>query len=263
MDPRELLSEYDVHVRGSFPRRVPRGWRATADGPLTRCETGRGGFVLSSTDLSELFQADLVALVDRTTAFFAGLGRRFEWKTFDHDRPGFTDLLSSRDFVPEQHEALVLGEAADLARDVDMPAGLVLRQVRERADLDRLAAMETEVWGADWSWLADELAVTVEAPVAPTVVHVVEDGDTVVSAAWLVPMEGTRVAGLRGGSTLAAYRHRGLYRALVAARARAAITMGHSILQVDASADSRPVLERLGLQVVGGTTPYVWTPPEG
>ena len=31
---------------------------------------------------------------------------------------------------------------------------------------------------------------------------------------------------------------------------------------VDASDDSRPILERLGLHVVGGTTPYVWTPPD-
>ena len=77
------------------------------------------------------------------------------------------------------------------------------------------------------------------------------------SAAWLAPMPGTRVAGLWGGSTLAAYRGRGIYRALVAARAQRALDLGYSFLQVDASDDSRPILERLGLQVIGGTQPYV------
>jgi hypothetical protein len=85
----------------------------------------------------------------------------------------------------------------------------------------------------------------------------VEDGDLVVSAAWLTPFAGTRVAGLWGGSTLAAYRGRGIYRALVARRAQLAVADGFTLLQVDASDDSRPILERLGLSVVGGTTPYV------
>ena len=49
----------------------------------------------------------------------------------------------------------------------------------------------------------------------------------------------------------------GIYRALVARRAQLAVERGHRILQVDASDDSRPILERLGLCVVGGTTPYI------
>ncbi len=77
-----------------------------------------------------------------------------------------------------------------------------------------------------------------------------------VSAAWVRFEPGTPVAGLWGGSTLAAYRRRGCYRALTRVRARSALAAGHPLLQVDASDDSRPVLERLGLHVVGGTVPY-------
>lgn len=77
----------------------------------------------------------------------------------------------------------------------------------------------------------------------------------------MVPLPGTRVVGFWGGSTLAAYRGRGIYRALVAHRARIALDRGYTIVQVDASDDSRPILERLGLHVVGGTTPYVVSPP--
>lgn len=54
---------------------------------------------------------------------------------------------------------------------------------------------------------------------------------------------------------------RGIYRALVAARAQRAAARGVRYLQVDASADSAPILRRLGFHAVTTTTPYVWTPP--
>jgi hypothetical protein len=47
----------------------------------------------------------------------------------------------------------------------------------------------------------------------------------------------------------------------VAHRAGLAVAAGFRYLQVDASADSRPILERLGFAVVATTTPYIWTPP--
>ena len=62
-------------------------------------------------------------------------------------------------------------------------------------------------------------------------------------------------------STLAAWRGRGIYRALVAVRARRAVARGVRYLQVDASDDSAPILRRLGFGAVTTTTPYVWTPP--
>lgn len=74
---------------------------------------------------------------------------------------------------------------------------------------------------------------------------------------------GTDFAGLWGGSTLAAWRGRGLYRATVAARARIAAARGVRYLQVDASADSAPILRRLGFVALTTTTPYIWTPPAG
>jgi GNAT superfamily N-acetyltransferase len=135
-----------------------------------------------------------------------------------------------------------------------------MRVVHERADFERVAAMESEVWAADWSWLVDDLVERTTNPRGRATVYVVEDGDLVVSAAWLAPITGTRFAGLWGGSTLAGYRRRGIYRALVARRAQEALTRGFTMVQVDASDDSRPILERLGLVVAGGTTPYIWSP---
>lgn len=256
MTPDELLRAYDAQVRGSFPHRLPPGWSGEQDGPVMRCLTGRGGFAMIADPDAELADADLRGLVERTVAWYAGHGRGFEWKAFDHDPPALRPLLLEHGAVTEPHEALVMGEAAPLAVEPMLPSGLVLREATSRADLERIAAMEGEVWDDDWSWLAEDLEGRLEAD-PPTTVFLVEDGDLVVSAAWLTPFGGTSVAGLWGGSTLAAYRGRGVYRALVARRAQLAVEEGFTLLQVDASDDSRPILERLGLSVVGGTTPYV------
>ncbi|MFD4043109.1 GNAT family N-acetyltransferase, partial [Streptomyces sp. NPDC058605] len=67
-------------------------------------------------------------------------------------------------------------------------------------------------------------------------------------------------AGLWGGGTVEGWRGRGLYRALVAHRARAAADRGYRYLQVDAMSTSRPILERLGFEPLTTTTPYLYTP---
>jgi hypothetical protein len=38
---------------------------------------------------------------------------------------------------------------------------------------------------------------------------------------------------------------------------------GRHYIEVDASDESRPILERLGFVAVTTTTPYVWSPPTG
>ena len=259
MTPDELLALYDAQVRASFPDRLPPGWTGESDGPVTRCLHPHGGFTMLTRDAADLSGDELRALVDRTFAFFAGHGVEFEWKTFDHDRTDLLPLLVEHGAVPEDHEALVLGETAALAAPVVLPEGLVLREVTDQADLERIAAMESQVWDDDQSWLAADLAARLQED-PPATICVVEDGDRVVSAAWLAPFPGTEIAGLWGGSTLPGYRRRGIYRALVAHRANVAQRLGYRLLNVDASDDSRPILTRLGLHVVGGTTPYVTAP---
>ena len=87
-----------------------------------------------------------------------------------------------------------------------------------------------------------------------------ERGGTVVCAGWVRYVAGTAFATLWGGSTLPQWRRRGVYGAVVRYRARLAVDRGFSYLQVDASDDSRPILERAGFVPVTTTTPYVHTP---
>ncbi len=91
-------------------------------------------------------------------------------------------------------------------------------------------------------------------------VVVAEAGQDVVCAGWIRFHRGTDFASLWGGSTLPRWRRRGIYRATVAYRARLASARGFRYLQVDASDDSAPVLQRLGLLAVATTIPFVWSP---
>jgi GNAT superfamily N-acetyltransferase len=137
-----------------------------------------------------------------------------------------------------------------------------VREVRARADLDRIGAMEEVVWGGDGrSLLPDNLEAehTVD-PDAITIVVAEVAGD-VVCAGWVRFVSGTDFATLWGGSTLPDWRRRGIYRALVTYRANLAAERGFRYLEVDASSESRPILERIGFIAVTTTTPYIWTPP--
>ena len=82
-----------------------------------------------------------------------------------------------------------------------------------------------------------------------------------ISVAWLVRDPRSEFATLWGGATRPEWRGKGIYRALVARRARFAVSTGARYLQVDASDDSAPILQRLGFVAVATTTPYLWTPP--
>jgi GNAT superfamily N-acetyltransferase len=261
LDPAEMLAAYDAHLRMWQPDPPPAGTLLERDGPLLRVsEPGQRGFI-GYRDLGGLDGAELDALIARQRDYFAERGLAVEWKLHGHDLPAdLPDRLRAAGFEPEEQETVVIGRAAsfaDRATDVD---SVQLREVSDRSDLDRIAQMETEVWQEDRSRLAVGLAGELAAdPNAITVVVAEADG-RVVSAGWIRYVKGTPFGTLWGGSTLAEYRGRGIYSALVAYRARLAIAAGFSLLQVDASDDSRPILQRRGFVAVTTTTPYVHTP---
>ncbi|MEU9403291.1 GNAT family N-acetyltransferase [Streptomyces sp. NPDC048242] len=254
----ELRATYDAQLRGVTP---PGGSaRIERDGPLTRVVGWHRGFVTGPRDLG-VYGTELDALIARQRDFYAARGEAVEWKTRAHDLPtDLTDRLAAAGFVAEDSETVLVGRSSDLAADPVLPDGVTLRQVTARPDLQRIAAMESAVWGEDWSWLADDLAARIENAPDNTVDLVAEAGTEVVCAAWLVFKDGIDFAGLWGGSTLKEWRGRGIYRAMVAHRAQLAAARGVPYLYVDASADSAPILNRLGLHAVTTTTPYVWSP---
>ncbi|HEY6789963.1 MAG TPA: GNAT family N-acetyltransferase [Trebonia sp.] len=257
-----LLRAYDEQMRGiSHSERA--GLVIEEDGPLLRATGQFRGFITGPRDLG-VDGPELDALIARQRDFFAGRHEAVEWKTRGHDLPAdLTERLRTAGFVPEDQETIMIGPAADMAADPVLPDGVTLRRVSDEASFRAIAAMETEVWGHDSSFIVGDLTQRTAAAPDDIAVFAVYDDATgrVVSAAWIAFYPGTDFAGLWGGSTLEAWRKRGIYRALIAARAQLAAARGVRYLQVDASDDSAPVLRRLGFAAVTSTTPYVWTPP--
>ena len=144
-----------------------------------------------------------------------------------------------------------------------LPEGVSLREVTDRRDLDRIAAFERAAWedGDDHSWIAESLEAERTTDPEGLSIVVAEAGGAVVCAGWVRFQRGTDFATLWGGATLPEWRGRGIYRGTVAHRASLAAERGFRFLEVDASSESRPILERLGFSAVTTTTPYVWSPP--
>jgi GNAT superfamily N-acetyltransferase len=261
VDPSELLAAYDTHVRAHVPASLRPGVSAEHDGPLIRFTGfGRGGFVVYR-DLAGLDGAELDELIARQVRIFRERGERFEWKLHGHDLPlDLPNRLRAAGFVPEEQETVVIAPVAAIASAPALPEGVSLREVTERRDFDRIGAMELAVWGDDHSYLATMFEGERAADAESITIVVAEAGEQVVCAAWIRFEAGTEFATLWGGATLAEWRGRGIYRATVAHRANLAARRGFRFLQVDASDDSRPILERLGFVAVTTTTPYIWSP---
>jgi len=257
----QLLSSYDSQLRLVVPTNPPFGQEFHSDGFVLRVTGQNRGFIETAQTLA-VAGAELDHLIRTNRDFFASRGEAVEWKTRAHDVPAdIPARLLAAGFVPEDEETVMVGLTHSMAVQPHLPDGVALRTVHTRADLDRIAELESDVWGEDLGWLADDLHSRIAAEPNSVVVLVAEAAGQIVSAAWLTFRDGTDFAGLWGGSTSAPWRGQGIYRALVARRAQIARDRGAKYLQVDASDDSQPVLLRLGFIALTTTTPYVWTPP--
>ncbi|MFF9632312.1 GNAT family N-acetyltransferase [Streptomyces fradiae] len=256
-------------VRELFDRRMRR--EASPDGPGCRVE--RVGDVVRQTGppdawngvlWSGLTAATADAAIAEQIAHFTALGREFEWKLYAHDAPrDLGDRLRAAGFTAGPREALMVAESERIAAlGTAPPDGVELVPVTDAAGVELMGEVHDRAFGTDGTalrrrlvWQLAERPGTLVAVVAVTVA----DGRPVSSARMeLVP--GTGFAGLWGGGTVPGWRGRGLYRSLVAHRARVAADLGFRRLQVDASDDSRPILARLGFTELSTTTPYDYRP---
>ena len=257
-----LLDAYQTQLRTHVHDPLPDGVRVEWDGPLQRTTGFLGQGWVMYRDLGGLEGDALDELIARQVAFFADRGERFEWKLHGHDLPAdLPERLLAAGFVPEEQEMLVIAPIEVLTAAATLPEGVTIREVVEREDMNRIAELEGVVYERDphYEWM-DELAAELAADPEGLRIFAAEAGDLVVSAAWVRFPSGTEFATYWGGATHPEWRGRGIYRGLVAHRAQLAAARGCRYVQVDASDDSNPILQRLGFVPVTTTTPYVWSP---
>jgi hypothetical protein len=222
----------------------------------------RGGFV-EYRDLGGLEGEQLDELIARQIRVFAERDEIFEWKSHGHDAPAdLPQRLLAAGFVAEPQETVMVAPARAVAGVIRLPEGVAIRELTEVAEFEGVEALEERIWGTGGApWLARMLAGRRALDPQAFAVFAAEAGGELVCAAWIRLEAGTPFARFFGGATLPAWRGRGIYRAIVAQRANLAVARGARYLHVDASDDSRPILERLGFSAITTTTPFRWRPP--
>lgn len=262
LDDASLLAAYDEQLRTAAEMRSTLDFEQ--HGPLFwgRFRGGRG--FVSYRSLGSPTDDQLERLITETVQHYAAdpTISEFEWKTRGHDGvPQLPELLRKHDFVAQQPESVMVGEARALAADVAVPQGVSLRQVTDRADVEAMTRMQASVFG-DPEFVAERVESTMEGLGSSdgdgTELWIAEAAGQVVSAGRVDPVPGTDFAGIWGGATLPEWRGRGIYRALTAKRAQAALHAGKKLINSDSTEFSRPILERSGLRRVTTTTPYIW-----
>ncbi len=255
MDPRAVLAAFDEQIRRRPESDAGDGRVERAD-KVVRCVTDTDGWNgVTWTDLDDsTVDASIAAQIER----FGRIDREWEWKYYSYDQPAdLPERLVAAGFTAEPMEALLVAEITDLDLDLRPPAGIELRPVLTRSDADALVSVGDEVFGGDHAAIGRHILTGLAAS-PPTIAGVVAwAGGTPVSAARVEFNAGTDFAGLWGGGTLPEWRGRGVFRCLVAHRARLASARGFRYLQVDALPPSRPILERLGFVQLATTTPFV------
>lgn len=256
MDHVAVLALFDRDMREGARPDSP-GARVERVGKVVRqvgTEHGWNGVIWS--DLDESIADDAIAEQMR---YFGELGREFEWKLYGHDKPeGLGKRLRAAGFVAQPEETLMIAELGDLALDAQPPEGVRLLPVTDRAGVDLVADVHKQAFGTESTRMRHQLLAQLTGDEGNVVAVVALAGDVPVSAARMEMVPGTRFAGLWGGGTIDSWRRRGIYRALVAHRARVAAERGYRYVQVDATSQSRPVLARLGFEPLTTTTPYVY-----
>jgi GNAT superfamily N-acetyltransferase len=255
VDHQEVLALFDSQMRhdvrdGGSPGRIER------DDRIVRHVGGEHDW--NAVLWSNLDQATADAAIAEQVRYFGSLGLEFEWKLYSHDGPAdLGDRLRAAGFVPDDQETLMVAAISDLRLDAEPPAGVRLVPVTDAAGVDLVIRAGEQAFGENRGPLRHQLVAQLAENPESLRVFVAMAGDEPVCGARMELNQGTSFASLWGGGTVPAWRGRGIYRALVAHRARIAADLGYEYLQVDASDQSRPILQRLGFAALGTTTPYL------
>ncbi|NUP45134.1 MAG: GNAT family N-acetyltransferase [Streptomyces sp.] len=266
MDTTGALALFDRQMRRDAPpesptTRIDRGTgvvRQVGAGPHEWCGVLWSDLDATTADAAIAEQLDWLRTPEAA-------GREFEWKTYSHDRPAdLGERLRAAGFVPEPPETLMVGEVGEVAArtaGAALPDGVRLVEVTDAAGVELAADVHEQAFGTSAERLKARMLDQIAERGDAVSIVVAMAGDEPVCAARMEFCPGTAFAGLWGGGTVERWRGRGIYRALVAHRARLAQARGYGYLQVDASDQSRPILQRLGFAPLSVTTPYLITAP--
>lgn len=218
---------------------------------------------------SDLRGVDVDAVIAEEQTYFGPLGV-LEWKVYAHDEPAdLRERLAARGFELEEEETVLVLDVQDRARWAaaaralaGQPEEVSVHKLQSSAQLADVQRIEEAVWQEDFGWLQERLGADMVVPDYLSIYVAYVDGEPA-CAGWIYFHARNQFATLFGGSTTPDQRRRGLYTAVLAARLREAAARGYHFVTTDASAMSRPILERVGFEALTTTWPCVWESTRG
>ena len=214
-----------------------------------------------SVAFSDLTADSADAAIAREVEHHRQLGVPFEWKLYGHDNPpDLAERLRRHGFQIGAREALLVYDLREPPKWLDQTNIDAVVRVETPEQVEAYRRVAEEAFGRDERDTASQLLAALQSGSTQHRGYIALAGGEPASVGRLYTHPRSVFGGLYGGGTRPAFRGRGLYRALVAARARDALAAAARYLQVDALPTSRPILERLGFQWLTDTWPCTWTP---
>jgi hypothetical protein len=211
---------------------------------------------------SALSESTADATIAEQVAHYRALGVGFEWKLYSHDAP--PDLMSRlvrHGFSIDPKEAVLVFDLHDPAPWLDDPPPCEIVRVERPEQVKQFRDAAAEIFGKDYSVTAEQLEWSLRHRSTQHVAYLAMMNGVPAAVGRLYTHPASHFGGLYGGGTRPAFRGQGFYRALVAARARAAAESGARYLIVDALPTSQPILHRLGFRRIADTWACEWEPP--
>jgi hypothetical protein len=230
-------------------RRALSPWGAEAE-LLPRITRVQGTFSnWHNIPFSALSVENAEGAISEQVAHYRQLNRSLEWTVYAHDAPAdLRHRLARSGFEIGEREAILVLDTEQQPSWLQGISEHRVEPVKTGEQLSRFQAVAEAVFGVSHSAIVQELAAALAHGSAELMGYLGFDRGVGACVGRLYVNPRSCFAGLYGGGTLATHRGRGLYRAVVTERVRAALHFGARYIRVDALPTSQPILERLGFR---------------
>ena len=200
-------------------------------------------------------------VIEEQIDYYARQGRPFEWRVFSHDAPpDLRERLMAQGFKAQKRDAVMVMNVRMANPCLLEPVAVDVRRVTDQAKLGVMIDLLAAQYGADFSGLARLLGEDLrERPSYSSVYLAYVEGQPA-GAAWIQFPARSQFATLWGGTVLEKFRGRGLYSALLAVRVQEAIHRGYGLLVLEATNETRPLVEKFGFDLLTYAHSCMWLP---
>ena len=253
----EILALYEeeqrknAHYYGMRTEQTPDVVRLVAE------NEGEGAVIYS-----RLVEASADRVIREQIAYFEGLGQDFEWKVYNYDTPSdLRERLIARGFECEEPESIMVLDLETAPAALFEPVTADIRRITDPDQISQVVQILNAVWNDDETITGEFLTgeLTHSRYGNDLSIYLAYIDGIPASTGWIRFHEDSQFAGLWGGSSLEAFRGRGLYTALLSVRAQEARRRGVRYLTIDASPMSQPIVAKYGFEALAIAHACQWT----